>query len=832
MYRTLFIILVITTLLFGAQKRPFHSTPDREKDMIHMSLDVEVDIVEGTITGTVSHTFSPFSSSTKRVSFDTESTEIHRITLGNELLNFTLDGETLWIDLDKTYGWEDTITVSIEFTSRPTIGFYFIRPDSSYPDKQLQGWTQGEDTDNHFWVPLHDYPNDKMTWECKIKVDKPLTVISNGELVSVKETGDQRTFHWRENVPNVSYLLSIAVGEYKKVEDEWDGIPVNYWVYPEHDKEDAVRSFGRTPAMMEFFSEITGVRYPFEKYDQTIVEDFMWGGMENVTNTHQTDRTMHKEDVRPIHSSDGLVAHELAHQWFGDYLTTRNWPNVWLNEGFATYLDLLWTEHISGPDLAEFERLENLDATLMADNALRRPTVQPYFYNSIELFDANIYAKGSVILNMIRRYLGDDAFFRALKHYTQTHAAGNVETTDLKKAIEVITGKNLDWFFEQWVYKSGVPDINASYRYNRHSKIVSVTLKQTQDLEETSLFKLPITVVIDDGSVHRHKIFFDKKEDTFTFPVENKPRMVIVDEGSQIPKNLTFKKKTDELLYQLQHAPSPNDRIWAARELKETRSTNKIHSALVSMLTEEPKWYVRKAVVKTYQKLKPRKGETDLMAHYENQDERVQRSIVNALKEYETDEVSTFLMDVVENEKNDYIVSSALSSLIKIDLEKAKEKFDWAMEHKSHNETIRSAALTILTEEKTDENLDKLKEMAVYGNAPYALRQTIFRRIAAYREEHTDLIDYFADNIHDKGRRVRWVCADQIIRFGSADQFADVLEMADIDPLRGGKISDIYDALDERQEKAKKSKDRKEIKEVKKMQDMFVEFAEDWSNKK
>ncbi len=831
MHRIFIIFLFIASLLFAAPERSFHTTPDREKDMIHMSIDVEVDITAGTISGNVSHTFTPFSSSTNRVSFDTESTSIHRVTLGNELLTFTQDSKNLWINLDKAYGWEDTITVNIDFTSHPTIGFYFVRPDSSYPDKQLQGWTQGEDIDNHFWVPLHDYPNDKMTWECNITVDKPLTAISNGELVSVKEIDDQQTFHWRENVPNVTYLLSIAVGEYKKVEDEWDGIPVNYWVYNHHDSEDALRSFGKTPEMMEFFSEITGVRYPFEKYDQTIVEDFMWGGMENVTSTHQTDRTMHEENVRPIHTSDGLVAHELAHQWFGDYLTTRNWPNVWLNEGFATYLDLLWTEHYSGTELAEYERLQNLDAAIGADKVHRRPTLQPYFYNSIELFDANIYAKGSIILNMIRRYLGDDAFFRSLKHYTQTHAAKNVETTDLKKAIEVTTGKNLDWFFEQWVYKPGVPDITASYRYNRRSNMVSVTLKQTQDIKATSLFKLPMTVVIDDGRINRYKLFFDKEEDTFTFPAETKPRMVIVDEGFQIPKNLMFKKKTDELLYQLQHAPAPNDRIWAARELRETRSTNKIHSTLVSILTEEPKWYVRREAVKTYQKLKPRKGETDLMMHYESQDERVQRSIVDALKEYETDEVSAFLIDVIENEENDYIVSTALSSLIKIDLEKAKEKFDWAMDQESHSETIRSTALNILTEEKTDENLEKLKDMAVYGNASYNLRPTIFKRIASFRKEHPELIDYFSKNLYDKSRNVRWVCADQIIQFGSADQFADVLEMADIDPLRGRRISGIYDALDQRQEKAKKSKDRKELKEVKKMQDIFTEFAEDWSNK-
>ncbi len=830
MRRTLIIILVIASILFGSPDRTFHPTPDREKDMIHMALDIEVDIHEGRISGSVSHTFTPYSSVYQKVSFDSDRTTIHGVSLNGKSLDFQLNGPKLWIKLDRSYSWEDTITVKIDYTSYPTMGFYFVRPDSSYPDKKLQGWTQGEDTDNHFWVPMHDYPNDKMTWECKITVEESLTAISNGELISNKKKDGKRIFHWKENIPNVTYLLSVAVGDFKQIKDEWDGIPVNYWVYQHHDRDDALRSFGKTPAMMDFFSDITGIRYPFEKYDQIIIEDFMWGGMENVTSTHQSDRTMHPERVRPIRSSDGLVAHELAHQWYGDYLTTRNWANAWLNEGFATYLELLWTEHESGIELAEFERLGNLGATVWADRAYRRPTVQPNYFNSIELFDSNIYAKGSVILNMIRRYLGDEAFFRGLKNYTKTNMAKNVETLDLKKAFEVTTGKNLDWFFEQWVYKPGLPEITASYRYNRRSKLVTLTLKQTQNVETSSLFKLPMTVVIDDGNISRHDIFFDHEEDTFTFHSEMDPLMVIVDEGQQIPKRLKFEKKTNELLYQLQNAPAPNDRIWAARELKESHSTKIIHKALVDMLNNEPRWYVRQECANTYNKLKPRNGETDLIVAYEGQDDRVKRSIINALREYETDEVKLFISGVIENEENDYLVSSALSTLIKIDLDNAKEKFDWAMEQKSHGETIRSTALGILTEDKTDSNLIKLKELAVYGTAPYTLRGSVFRRISSYFDDNPDLIEFFVENIHDNSRNVRWVCADQIIRHGNADQFADVLEMADVDPLRGGRIADIYIALDRRLAKLKKSKDRKEAKEVKKIQKMFTEFAEEWSN--
>lgn len=826
-----YLLFIFSAVIYASSDRPYHTTPDREKDIIHMSIDVEVDIEIQQISGNVSHTFTPFSSHCERISFDTESTTIHRVTTKNKNLKYQLSGSKIWIELDKAYGWEDTITVNIDFTSNPQMGFYFISPDSSYPDKKLQAWTQGEDTENHYWVPLHDYPNDKMTWECKIKIDNPLVAISNGKLLSVKDLKNQRIFHWQESIPNVSYLLSIAVGEYKKIEDRWEKTPVNYWVYPEHSREDALRSFGKTPAMIGFFSDITGVRYPFEKYDQTIIEDFMWGGMENVTNTHQTDRTMHGETARPNHTSDGLVAHELAHQWFGDYLTTRNWPNIWLNEGFATYMELLWTEHESGMELAEYERLENLLETVRADQSYRRSTVQHHYYNSIELFDSNVYAKGSVILNMIRKILGDDAFFRGLKFYAQSNAGKNVETQDLEKAFEITSGKNLDWFFDQWVYKPGMPEITAKTDYNRKSQMVTLKLLQTQNTDSTSLFKLPMTVLIDDGTLHRHTVFFDQKEATFTFPSAIDPLMVIVDEGFQITKRLNFDKKTDELIYQLQHAPSPNDRIWAGKELAKSVVSKKIQTALTEALQREEKWYVQKQIVKTYKSLKPRNGETALIAFFPGKDPRVQEEIIKTLEVYKSEPVKTFLVQVLENESNDFLISAAMSTLIKVDLAMAKTKFDWAMGQDTHEDRIKKAALAVLSEEKNDSNLTQLKVLAKYGIASYNIRGTVFRHIAAYSKDHPELVEFFRENLNDKSREVRWVCADQLIQNGSYKQFIEVLEMAESEPLRGGKIAEIHTTLESRLTKSKKSRDSKMNRELLQMQKLFNEKAREWSSK-
>ena len=503
--------LFIYFTIIHAEEAPYNPTPDRYVDIHHSRIDIKVDLDDSTVIGNVTHIMSSLRTDLYIIQLDCEDTEINKVLINNNRpLKYSLNGPKLNIELDRTYGFDDTLTLSIDYISRPKKGLYFVQNDRSYPDKNVQAWTQGEGMDNHNWVPLWDYPNDRSTFEVILTVDTPYTAVSNGEFMGMKDNGITRTFHWHEQFPMVSYLISFVIGDYRRIEDKYGDLSIGYWVTPEYSDEDAFRSFSRTPEMVAYFNELTGIPYPYEKLDQIIVDDFMWGGMENITLIHQSSRTMHTDRARPDHTSDGLVAHEIAHQWFGNMLTTRNWANAWLNEGFATFLTYVWQEYDKGRDDAEYSRRWMMSSVKWADKSNPRPMVQYYYVSDMDLFDSNIYAKGSLVLNMLRQILGYDAFWRAVRNYAKEYQHKNVESQDLKRIFEDVTGQNLEWFFDQWVYTAGLPELEIKYKYNRRNEHVKLTVKQTQKVENSSLFRLPLTVLIDNGEIIRQEIWIEE----------------------------------------------------------------------------------------------------------------------------------------------------------------------------------------------------------------------------------------------------------------------------------------------------------------------------------
>lgn len=809
--RYLPLALVLTVLLSGSDK-PFHATPDRDYDVHHTRISLSVDVWGKKVEGNVSHTLSPLMEGMDRLAFDSEKQEIYSVFHeGTGPLSFEQTDKKLWINLGGKYGWDDTLTISIAYGATPRRGLYFVLPDSAYPEKHVQAWTQGEDMDNHYWVPIYDYPNDRATFECILTVDTPFVAVSNGELVSIKNNGESQTFHWRENYPMVSYLISFAVGEYVKVEDSYGEIPVNYWVYPEHSREDALRSFGRTPDMMAYFSNITGVKYPYEKYDQVIIEDFMYGGMENVTLTHQTDRTIHTERARPHHTSDGLVAHELAHQWYGDLLTTRNWANAWLNEGFATYFAMLWREHDKGYDDAEYSRYYQVKSVIWADNTDSRPVVQYHYDDSMELFDANIYAKGSVILNMLRRHLGDDRFWRAIRAYTVEYAFKNVETADLKEVIGQITGQNLYWFFDQWLYKGGLPEIEVDWKYSRANDLVTLTIKQVQALETTSLFKLPVTVLIDDGKIQRHRLFVEDRETTLTFPSEHVPNMVIFDEGFQIPKRLTHDKKEKELIYQLKHAPHVVDRIWAAEQLRKRKPRRSTPVALMEAMRSDPFWGVRAAAANAYGNLKQKTVDQALIDLIANeQDVRVRRAFIPLLGDLESENARDFLLNTIRESPKDYIISTAIRTLAQMDsslgdTSRVEEIIDRGLKTDSHGETIRRAATYLLGTSKSEDHFQRLVELAEYGGSPQEVRESALGQLLKYRDSHPEVIDLMAGYLNDPSRMVRRRCIDLLARHGTEEHYDALDDLVQRDPLDARRVRNAKERIASRLESEEES---------------------------
>src|SRR5712692_3595550 len=460
-----------------ARGRPFplpgsktHYARSRDFHTEHIKLELSFDFAKRRLFGEVTVTLSALIDGLRKVELDGVELLVKRVMMEGRELEFEYSGRTLGIEVGRELSAGEKVTVTVKYEASPRKGLYFIQPDEAYPSKPVQIWTQGEDEDSRYWYPCYDYPNDRSTSEVVVTVPGRFTTISNGKLLEVRENADgTRTFHWREEIPHPSYLNSWVVGEYVKVEDVYDGVPVEYYVRPGREAE-ARRSFGKTPAMMRFFSEKLGVKYPYEKYAQTAVADFTFGGMENISATTQTDLTLHDERAHLDFSSDGLVAHELAHQWFGDLFTCRDWSHGWLNEGFATYFDKLFMEEDKGHDEFLYEMILVAGRYREEDaERYRRPIVEKVYETPSELFDRHLYEKGACVLHMLRFVLGEKLFWKSLAHYAQISRQQNVETDDLRRAIEEATGRNLEGFFSQWLYKAGHPEFKVRYQWKEET---------------------------------------------------------------------------------------------------------------------------------------------------------------------------------------------------------------------------------------------------------------------------------------------------------------------------------------------------------------------------
>ena len=805
-------LLILSYLMGADDNAPSQRTRDREVDIHHIKIDVSVNIESGTVKGNVTHTFSPFSSSLDAFSLDAEDMTILRARLAGKDIGFNQANDKVYLTLNKSMSWEDTAKVRLDYTANPRKGTYFIKPDETYPEKPLQAWTQGEDMDNHHWVPLYDYPNDKATFEVSLTVEKKFTALSNGELISVKNNKDgTHTWHWHEHFPMVSYLISYVIGEFEKVEDSYNGIPVNYWVYEEN-KHEALRSFGLTTDMMKYFGNRTGIEYPYEKYDQVIIDDFMFGGMENITLTHNTDRTMFDEFAAPDVSSDGLVAHELAHQWFGDMLTTRNWAHAWLNEGFATFFSRKYRENKFGFDEGEYIRFGEINGYFGSNKKWRRSTVQHKFYESMDVFDGHIYAKGSLILNMLQDYIGDDAFWRFIQYYTKENQYKNVETPDLKKAIEETTGQNMDWFFKQWIYEPGFPEYNVTWKYNQRNKSVKLTVKQTQ--KSTNIFKMPIQIQIDDKL---KTVWIEDKEMVYEVPSEKRPKMVIFNAGMRIPCKLTFHKSISEWILQLEKGPHILDRIAAANELSTKKGRRIVETALLNSAKNDPFWGVRKEAVNAFAKLKSKNYADDLMALSEGQDNRVRRAIWNALKNYKKDEkVSEFLQNVIETDNKYYSIADAFKALVVVDTAAARQKVDALLDTDSHTDVIRKSAITYFGSVVTDKNYDRLKELVNYGGTTWDARSEAVKQLGEYVKSKPKTVDLFVDMLKDNDRSVRRNAVRALNKHGNRTHIGALDELLALDPIISRDVRSAKKNILNPPKKPKKNGPEKELEDANK----------------
>jgi len=539
--------------------------PDRVVDIQHLALALEVDPARRSVVGSVTLRCRVIADDTRSVELDAVELTIDRVTADGAAARFRHDGKKLRIELPSPAAAGAELVLAIGYRGAPRRGLYFIGPSEAYPGKPVQIWSQGQDEDSRYWFPCYDYPNNRTTSEVIATVPEKFTVISNGALIatSANTAAKTRTFHWRHDVPHSAYLITLAAGEFTMIEERAGDTPVTYYVHPGRE-DDARRAFGNTPRMIQFFERIIGVPYPYAKYAQVAVSDFIFGGMENTSATTQTADTLHDARAHLDFKSDPLVAHELAHQWWGDLLTCRDWAHAWLNEGFATYFEALWCEENLGPDEFAWNVRQDREGYLDEDaNHYRRPIVCNRYRTPIDLFDRHLYEKGSLVLHMLRRITGDDLFYKSLNLYCTRHRGGNVITQDLQRAFEDTTGRNLDWFFDQWVYKEGHPEIEVSSSFDDKKKLLSIIVKQThRTTDTTAAFKFPVTIALMDanGGEVRHRVEIKEREQVFNF-VLDAARHAAEDALLDRTVFLVSPKAYAEFLARLDAPPQPNERL-------------------------------------------------------------------------------------------------------------------------------------------------------------------------------------------------------------------------------------------------------------------------------
>ncbi|MBE9052447.1 M1 family metallopeptidase [Nostocales cyanobacterium LEGE 11386] len=726
-----------------------HYNPDRPGQVEHIFLDLSLDIPHQSYHGSCSIRLLPVRSGIDRLTLDAVNLNIQSVQVDEVAQDFDYNGEQLAIKLTQPTQIGKRLLIAIAYAvEKPQRGIYFVQPDQHYPNKPTQVWTQGEDEDSRFWFPCFDYPGQLSTSEIRVRVPKHLVAISNGELIDTRKDGDHKIYHWSQQQVHPTYLMTLAVGDFAEIRDEWQGKPVTYYVEKSR-KDDAKRSMGKTPRMMEFLSEKYGYQYAFPKYAQVCVDDFIFGGMENTSTTLLTDRCLLDERATlDNRTTESLVVHELAHQWFGDLLVIKHWSHAWIKEGMASYSEVMWTEHEYGDQDAAYYRLLEARSYFSEDSSrYRRPMVTHVYREAIELYDRHIYEKGSCVYHMIRAELGEELFWPAIQTFVQDNAHKTVETVDLLRAIEKATGRNLAFLFDQYVYRGGHPDFKVAYSWDGDANLAKVTVTQTQADKKNSqdLFDLKIPIgfgYVQQGEPAQLKTFtvrVHEREQSFYFPLTEKPQFISFDVGNHFLKTVSLEYPVPELKAQLEFDPNPISRIYAAEALAK-KGGLEATKALSAALKNDSFWGVQVEVAKQLAEVKLDQAFDGLVPGLQDQNAFVRRAVVEALAKIKTHESYKAVKELVKNGDPSYYVeataSRAVGAIAAANLdEKPKEEkviklLQSVLEERAGwNEVVRSGAIGGLAELKTSESaLNLLLEYTKLG-IPQPLRLAAIRAL-------------------------------------------------------------------------------------------------------
>jgi aminopeptidase N len=594
----------------------YQPSATQEHDLRHARIELSFDWAKRRALGRATLTLSPWFYATDRVTLDAKNFDIKSVALAgqeNKPLQYDYDNEKLTVRLGRTVTRNDEYKLVIQYTAKPyerasvggsaaiqsDRGLYFINHDGKEAGKPRQIWTQGETESNSHWMPTIDKPNERCTQEMYLTVEDKYRTLSNGLLVSSKKNADgTRTDYWKMDQPHAPYLFMMAIGEYTVTKDKWRGKDVDYYVEPKYAAQ-ARDVFPYTVEMLEFFSNRLGVPYPWSKFAQVPVRDYVSGAMENTTavifGEFMYDRI--GERYGQALANESIVAHEMFHQWFGDLVTTESWANLTLNEGFATYGPYLWYEHKYGVEEADREMMDiHQNYEQSAEHQGRHALVNFGYDDRESMFDGHSYQKGAAILHMLRRQLGDDAFFAGVKRYLDKNAYTDVEAHELRLAMEDVSGRDLQWFFNQWFYQAGHPVVTVTYGYDEAAKKASVTVEQTQEGKDVPrVFDLPLAVDIysADGKARREPIRVTARRQTFTFDVAERPAALDFDGDKVLLAAITDRHTPEEWAFLYRHSPLLRGRREALYGLRSNENAGAAAQAVFVEALRDRHWSAR-----------------------------------------------------------------------------------------------------------------------------------------------------------------------------------------------------------------------------------------------
>ena len=759
-YRILFaLVLALSASANTTAQRKY--APDRKADIIHIIIDVTPDFENRTIKGVTAIRFAPIAVQLSQLRLDAIDLQVHSVTSSAAIDDYTATDEAITITFDEPIQPGAETTIEIAYEAEPTQGLYFRTTKQGYDAGDTHLFTQGESHTSPCWYPNYDYPNERSTSEVICRIPPEMTAISNGRLVSEQIDPDTglKAVRWRQEKPHVNYLVALVAGYLDKIESKHRNIPLAFYT-PKSQIHLAKNSFADTANMMAFFEKEIGIRYPWNKYYQAAVKDFVAGGMENTTLTILTDRTLFSNESENIHSSTGLVAHELVHQWFGDYVTCKDWSHLWLNEGFATYYQKLYENHKNGRDSFLYDLYKTAGRITSQTNE-QRPIVHKLYDSEDEQFDYRNYSKGGWVLHMLRAQLGEKLYRKCVKTFLKRHALDSVVTEDFIAVIEELSGRSYDRFFDEWVRQGRFPELDVSYTWSGKDKLAKISIKQTQQpLNDVAVYHFDTAVgFIIDGEYTDRQVTIDAKQHDFYFALDAQPKIVRFDPQYTLLAKVNFDKPRAMLYEQLANDDDVIGQLLAVEALKKNKDKKTIEK-LKDRLNTDAFHGVRTRASSALRDIGTDEAFAALTESTTQADARVRKQVIEDTGSFYRPESLCMLTRVCREEKNPDIRAAAIRRIGKFNSKETKKLLTDALKTDSFRNVISNAAVSAIDTMDDPHFIDILRKAIVEradALTPSYLGSALgtLGRISRNEEDKTNIREFLTGYVSHENRRIK-----------------------------------------------------------------------------